>query len=201
VRGHEPLYNSYDDVLAARTCGELQPLQLPTDPTRPKSLQYANVSITPGQMTNLGEHEITRNIARFLGFWSDALPFAYHEHEIRSVYRVEDARVVASVHALSLTGAQFPTALQAATVSGYIVMVDLTKDVGINLSMRDRDPTESIPITLEHHDSYAAMFYPDAQPVFEPVTSSDSNTEPTWRLTTNPLATNESIGSWGSKKT
>jgi hypothetical protein len=200
VRGHFPGLTSYDDVLAARDCGEIELLRLPQpmDPPRPGTQQYTTVSIAPTAMTNLGEHEITRNLARFIGFWSDALPIGYHEHKIRSVYRVEDARVVTSTQVVEPDGVEYPVSLAQATVSGYVVMVDLTKGVVMNVNARQPDPTQSLTIELDDQHTYAAAFYPDAQPDFTPVSASESATAPTWRLTTRPAPMNVGrVGTWG----
>jgi hypothetical protein len=193
--------HSYDDVMKARECGEIQPLQLPGDPHRPSASQYSTVMIAPGGVAALGEHEITRSIARFIGFWSDALPVGYHEHKVRSVYRVSDAHVVTSLHAVEADGSDHPILLGEATVSGYLVVVDLAKGVDVNISMGQADPTQSVAIPAFTDHDYAATFYPDEQPQFRPATLDSALTPPTWTLTTHPLHAAGDIGTWGGNST
>lgn len=195
-----PWNRSYDEVMSAIECGELAPLAMPKDPSRPAVDQLTQLDIAPAAMSIISARNITSNVHRFLDFLSDASPLGYRDHTDKYVYYVNSAVATATVQFFDPeSGDQYPDQVSQAMVSGYLVVNDHTLRTEINITANNGDPSANISIPLDSDHDYRGAFYPDAPVEFTPVADPRSDADPAWTFVDSGQPVIEQwLGNWGN---
>ncbi len=193
-----------EEVLAAIESGELLPMRPPMDANGRANAAYESYAYAPtSPPIEVGRIDLTSTPAKFADFWSDGLPVGWKHTETLIVYRLVDARATTAMHRLTAFDRDggpesVPALITAATTSGYLVVRVVTEDAEITHEMEEGgDKTAHFELARQHNEAYSGAYFPDSQPMFEPVPDGQRYESPDeWTFTTSASPMKDEWGTW-----
>lgn len=199
-----PVVRSFDDVLADVQSGVLVPMAAPLDADGRAGAHYTSLAFAAAQPVELGTKEVTSDMLKVVEFFSDGLPIGWREKQTLAIYRLTDARITSSVHALTAfdrdQGPETRLDLTTeATVSGYMIIARRSTKGEVNVRIGTGDDTQSQTIVSQSNTSYEGTFYPDELPDFQPMSQQARYVSPNdWTFTKSASPMMDEWGTWGS---
>ena len=197
-------YGTMEEVLAAVESGELRPMTAPMDANGRANAAYESVGFAPtSPPIEVGRMDVTSLPARFAAFWSEGLPVGFTQDETLIVVRLEKVRTTKSLHRLTAfdrdDGPETIDSLTTeATTSGLLIYTMVTDELEVSHDIgEDGDPTADFPLASQRSATFVGAYYPDTEPVFEPVPEGPRDESPAeWTFTTSASPMMDEWGTW-----
>jgi hypothetical protein len=199
-----PHAKSFDEVLSEIKSGAMQPMLAPLDANGRANARYESLAFAPTSPPQLlGEMDLTSDAAKVVDFLSDGLPVGWHQTDTVGLYRLENVRVVQSVHRLTAydreDGPETDNSLTTeATVSGFMMIAQNASVGEVTMEMQDEgDPSAHVTLASQSITEYSGAFYPDSAPQFHPIPTEPRFVSPAqWTFTTSASPMVDGWGTW-----
>jgi hypothetical protein len=197
-----PQARTFDAVLSDMRSGALVPMTGPLDAHGRAGSHYTSLAFAPGEMREVGHVDLTPDIAKVLDFFSDGAAVGWREHRTLTIYYLTDARVMSSAHALTAYDRDDgPETLldqtREATVSGYIVIEEVSSAGEVSMAIGTGDDTQSQVVAAQAITTFSGAFYPDEKPKFRKVSQEPRIVNPErWTFTKSAAPMVDGWGTW-----